>query len=255
MFESKDRKRLSDVVAGRIRDFVLTNRLQPGDRLPTELELAKQFGVSRVSIREATKALCFLGFLDATPRRGTILGQVDFRRVSRFLELHSSLRDATPTQLIETLKIVELGSLPHLCERLSQDGAARGPLDQILTDGRDADSLADWLDLQCQFHCQLVEACGLPPLFLFRELCTYCFGRLQSLLPQPAVQARLETDRLEKSANDHRLVDLLQQRQLEPARLVLEARLHDYEAVLLLHPSADHAHRTDPATDPLPRDD
>jgi DNA-binding FadR family transcriptional regulator len=35
--------------------------LKPGDRLPTENELAAGFGVNRLSLREATKALEFLG--------------------------------------------------------------------------------------------------------------------------------------------------------------------------------------------------
>ena len=62
--ETVKRQNLSDVIAGRIKNFIITNQLKPGDRLPTEHEMATQFGVSRVSVREATKALGFIGVLD-----------------------------------------------------------------------------------------------------------------------------------------------------------------------------------------------
>ena len=42
-------------MAGRIKQLIIENGLKPGDRLPTELEMADRFGVSRVSVREATK--------------------------------------------------------------------------------------------------------------------------------------------------------------------------------------------------------
>jgi len=46
----------SDVIA-QIRTAILSGRFRPGDRLPTERELAQQFGVSRVTVRDALRAL------------------------------------------------------------------------------------------------------------------------------------------------------------------------------------------------------
>jgi GntR family transcriptional repressor for pyruvate dehydrogenase complex len=43
------------------------------DKLPTELELAKQFGVSRSSVREALKTLNYLGILESHTSKGTWL--------------------------------------------------------------------------------------------------------------------------------------------------------------------------------------
>ena len=43
--------------------YSLRTNLCPGDRLPTEQEFSELFGVSRTSIREATKALSFFGDL------------------------------------------------------------------------------------------------------------------------------------------------------------------------------------------------
>ena len=50
-----ERAKLRDVVTTQLKSFIVDEKLMPGDRLPTESELAERFGVSRLSLREATK--------------------------------------------------------------------------------------------------------------------------------------------------------------------------------------------------------
>ena len=70
MTETIERPKLRDVVADRLKTFILEGDLKPGDRLPTEAELATRFGVSRPSLREAIKSLEFLGIVEARRGRG-----------------------------------------------------------------------------------------------------------------------------------------------------------------------------------------
>ena len=46
----------SDVIV-QIRQAIMSGQYRPGDRLPTEREMAQQFGVSRVTVRDALRAL------------------------------------------------------------------------------------------------------------------------------------------------------------------------------------------------------
>ncbi len=46
-------RRLSEIVEGYIKDMILSGELKPGQKLPPEKEMSKQFGVSSVTIREA----------------------------------------------------------------------------------------------------------------------------------------------------------------------------------------------------------
>ena len=101
MSEIVERKQLSDLIAVKIKEFIIENRLKVGDRLPTEQELADRFGVSRVSIREATKALGFLGIIDAAPRRGLTISNLNMERVSQFLGFHFVINDYPIDQLLE----------------------------------------------------------------------------------------------------------------------------------------------------------
>src|SRR5437763_2426782 len=55
--------RASTYVIEQIREAIFSGRYRPGDRLPTERELALQFGVSRVTIRDALRALEATGLI------------------------------------------------------------------------------------------------------------------------------------------------------------------------------------------------
>jgi GntR family transcriptional repressor for pyruvate dehydrogenase complex len=50
-------KKLSDVILAQLEEMILEGSLQPGEKLPPERELAKQFEVSRPSLREAIQKL------------------------------------------------------------------------------------------------------------------------------------------------------------------------------------------------------
>jgi GntR family transcriptional repressor for pyruvate dehydrogenase complex len=67
-FESLGRKKAYEEVADQIRARIFAQQLRVRDLLPTERELAEQFGVSRVVIREAIRTLETAGFL--TVRKG-----------------------------------------------------------------------------------------------------------------------------------------------------------------------------------------
>jgi DNA-binding FadR family transcriptional regulator len=56
-------KRAFDEISGEIKRLIFKGILKPGDRLPSEIELASQFGVGRQTIREALRLLELAGFI------------------------------------------------------------------------------------------------------------------------------------------------------------------------------------------------
>ena len=56
-----------------LTDGMISGELKPGDKLPTEPELAATFGVARTSVREATKILTYLGVLESRRSEGTFV--------------------------------------------------------------------------------------------------------------------------------------------------------------------------------------
>jgi GntR family transcriptional repressor for pyruvate dehydrogenase complex len=67
-------KRTFEEISGRIKELIFEGVLKPGDRLPSEIELAKMLGVGRQSVREALRLLELSGFLSV--QRGVKGGPV-----------------------------------------------------------------------------------------------------------------------------------------------------------------------------------
>jgi GntR family transcriptional regulator, transcriptional repressor for pyruvate dehydrogenase complex len=70
-----DRKPLYELVSERLREFIDVNELQPGDRLMSERDLARQLEVGRSSIREAITALRARGEVEVRHGDGIYLLQ------------------------------------------------------------------------------------------------------------------------------------------------------------------------------------
>lgn len=65
--------KLADVIEKRLEHLILEGTLLPGEKLPSERELAKQFDVSRPSLREAIQKLEAKGFLLRRQGGGTFV--------------------------------------------------------------------------------------------------------------------------------------------------------------------------------------
>ena len=71
MFGSCKAQSRSDQIRERVRNMVYDGTLKPGQRLPTDVDLAKQFGVSPVTLSRAMTALVDEGVVTRLPGRGT----------------------------------------------------------------------------------------------------------------------------------------------------------------------------------------
>src|SRR5215467_14297483 len=74
-FETIRKNKVYEEVAKQIERLVLT-KLQPGDKLPSERELAETLGVSRSSIRDAIRSLELMGLVEPRQGAGTIVCEV-----------------------------------------------------------------------------------------------------------------------------------------------------------------------------------
>ncbi|MEN9935018.1 MAG: hypothetical protein RLZZ387_1597 [Chloroflexota bacterium] len=78
---------LASRVADEIEARIVAGRLQPGERLPSERELAEQFGVSRTVIREAVRVLAAKSLLEVRSGSGTVVRTPTTRSVAQSVTL------------------------------------------------------------------------------------------------------------------------------------------------------------------------
>ena len=98
-------ERLSDKVAQSIIEQIETGELKPGDKLPNELELAEELGISRGILREALTILQAREYIVRKPKDGTLVNP-DIMEILRSKN-GISLKEATYIDLLEMRECVE----------------------------------------------------------------------------------------------------------------------------------------------------
>lgn len=66
------------LIESRIKEYILKNRLQPGDKLPTEEKLAAALRVGRSAIRETFRRLEALGIVETRQGFGRVVREFNF---------------------------------------------------------------------------------------------------------------------------------------------------------------------------------
>ncbi|HXZ39595.1 MAG TPA: FadR/GntR family transcriptional regulator [Terriglobales bacterium] len=74
-FETIRRNKVYEEVARQLERIIL-KKLHPGDKLPSERELAENLGVSRSSIRDAIRSLELLGLVEPRQGAGTVVREI-----------------------------------------------------------------------------------------------------------------------------------------------------------------------------------
>lgn len=73
--ETIKKTNLSEAVAQRLLSLISEGQIEPGGKLPSELQLCEMLGVSRTAVREGIKALAGLNMLTVFPGRGTFVNE------------------------------------------------------------------------------------------------------------------------------------------------------------------------------------
>ena len=104
----------------KIKDLIASGRYQPGDKIPTEQELAEMFGIGRSSIREAIKIFNYLGVLESKAAKGTFLSE-SAKISAEALSWSILLGRDEMNNLIHTRGALELWSIITLTARYRDD--------------------------------------------------------------------------------------------------------------------------------------
>src|SRR5436190_3639698 len=126
MFAPVSVARASSAIAEQIRTAILTGKLKAGDRLSPERELAEQFGVSRVTVRDALRSLEAMGLIEVKvgARGGAFVTAPTGSKVAQTMSDMMLMSVSTPEDIVEARLIVELGTVTLACARAAP--GARG---------------------------------------------------------------------------------------------------------------------------------
>lgn len=112
-------------IVKKIREIIETDQLKPGDKIPSERELAERLHAGRSSVREALRALELLGLIETRRGEGTFLRDASGNQLVQVLgtfvlQDDKARKDVRETKYLIELDCLRLVSLRNNDERLIQ---------------------------------------------------------------------------------------------------------------------------------------
>ena len=151
------RTSLSDKIIEQIINLISRKVLKPGQRLPSEKELCKRFGVGRTSIREALRSLAVMGILDGRVGEGTFVSKNNQRYFERNLQWGLLLDRKKVEDLIEIRLMLETQTAFSAAQKVSQTNL-QSMQETILGMKMYVDRPSQYLKFDLKFHLLVAEA-------------------------------------------------------------------------------------------------
>ncbi len=170
MFKTIKKARLSDEIAMQIKETLFEGKLQVGDRLPTERELAVQFETSRASVREALRTLEQEGMIHIRKgvTGGIFIADLDHRPVTNSFQTLLSLKKISIDNIAEVRLIFEPEAARLAAERVTEEDLRE--LEDVMRQMSVAvneQKLPNSFDLK--FHQIIARATGNPVLAMLAD--------------------------------------------------------------------------------------
>ena len=117
---------LTQLILNALRERILSGQLAPGERL-VEGKLSEEFGVSRMPVREALRALAAEGIVSIEPRRGATVIRFTDDQIQDMVEVRATLEALNAKLAARRNDPAQIAML----ERILADGAKLTSVDDL----------------------------------------------------------------------------------------------------------------------------
>ncbi len=159
---------ISELFERQIQSMILSGQVSPGDKLPTEAELAEELNISKSAVHAGVKNLERMGFLRVMPRHGVYVddytqsgnmdtliallkfhgGRLDKNTMTSLLEARETLEGLAMRKFIDRRSDADIRELESIIARVREAGRQPRP---------DTESIAE---LACLFHSYICAKSG-----------------------------------------------------------------------------------------------
>lgn len=215
-------KRLREEIADQIKEAIFSNRLKPGDKLPSETRLAAEFGVSRVAIREALKSLEAQGLIAVKrgAEGGAYIPEMDPQHMSGLLANMLRLGRVSVEELTEARVEIEPLVARIAAERAT--GEELRVLGQIMLETEAAVKRGEPATGKLvEFHRHIARMCR-------NSVLAFTLDCILNLLEKVVAETKITRSHLKDSIAFHRKIyEAMQQRRPEAAYQVMRRHVID----------------------------
>ena len=224
-FEIVRRNRVYEEVAKQIERLIL-KKLQPGDKLPSERDLAEMLRVSRGSIRDAIRSLELLGLVEARQGTGTIVRETSENALTHPFANALKRRKELVGELLDFRKMLE----PPLAARAATHASPEEVLEMedILRRQEEKQRQGDAAVAEdAEFHYSIALASD-------NSVVLKVIDTVMDLLRDTRARSLQVEGRPHKSLNGHRrILAAIKRHDAEAAKAAMRRHLEDVEEIVL----------------------
>lgn len=209
-------KSVVESIFDRIVSAVIEGELKPGDQLPTEMELCRDLGVGRNSVREAIKKLEAYGVVYIKRAEGTFVCEEYNRRMLDPMLYGMILQQDSWEDMIELRRVLDIGTLfvmiGHGCGQEQMESLKRTveTLKEVMM--VEKPSVTAIMDVDTDFHMQIARITNNEQLINITDYIT----RITIPSRRKTIKRVLETGGKEHFIDLHRqLVQVIEHKQYD----------------------------------------
>lgn len=196
-------KTTSSLIADALRSAIMQGQLREGQSLKQD-EIANEFKVSKIPVREALVQLQAEGLVRLIPSRGAVVSRLSPAEINEIYSIRIALEPVALRQAIPHLKEEDLFIAEHTLNKIDAE-----------------DDMTRWADLNWQFHSTLYARSEMPLLIQIVQTLHHNVARY-------LLVNYLNKDYLKRSQQQHRtILEYCRRRDVEAACQTLEDHLHD----------------------------
>ena len=224
-FEVIRRNKVYEEVAKQIERLIL-QKLQPGDKLPSERELAEMLQVSRSSIRDAIRSLELMGLVEPRQGAGTIVRELSAESLVNPFANALKRRQELVSELLDFRKMLEPPLAARAAAHASPDEVSE--MEEILQ--RQEATLSHGeasIDEDAEFHYSVALASGNSVVLKVLDI-------LMDLLRESRERSLQLKGRPQKSLAGHRrILAAIKRHDAEAAIDAMRRHIEDVEEIVL----------------------
>jgi GntR family transcriptional repressor for pyruvate dehydrogenase complex len=219
---------LGEQVAAQLSDQISEGKWKPGEKLPSESELCFALNIGRSTLREALKALAFVGMVQMRPGEGTYVIEGSGLLIERIMARGLLKTDKELQDVGEARLLIEGETAALAAERA--DPIDLEQLDFLMNEMQSSLSGIgrDFVDLDVEFHLAIAQSAKNQMLF---ELLTPIRGVLKEWISKSQELPGIKENAHQQHA---KILAAVRRREPEKARHAMRSHLQTCEKVFSL---------------------
>jgi GntR family transcriptional regulator, transcriptional repressor for pyruvate dehydrogenase complex len=224
-FAAVRRNKVYEDVARQIERLIL-KKLRPGDKLPSERELAELLSVSRSSIRDAIRSLELMGMVEPRQGAGTIVCEITANSLANPLANALKRKEELMGELLDFRKILEPPLAARAATHASLDEISE--MESILKRQQEKlEAGESTIPEDSEFHYAVAMASGNSVVLKVLDI-------LMDLLRDTRERSLQIEGRPQKSLAAHvRILEAIKRHDAEAAKAAMRRHIEDVEEIVL----------------------